>query len=62
MINRLAGTLIATWLVVSNPEERDERGGGSGTIEMLLIIAGVIAIVAVAIFAIKTYVSGHLPT
>jgi hypothetical protein len=59
--NRIIGAVLATWLMVRNPPERDERGGSSGTIETLLLIALAIAVVAVAAVGIKSYVSNHLP-
>lgn len=59
--NRIIGAVLATWLMVTNPAQRDERGGSSGTIETLLLIALAIAVVAVAAVAIKSYVSQNLP-
>ena len=60
--NRIIGAVLATWLMLTNPPERDERGGSSGTIETLLLIALAIAVVALAAVGIKSYVSSHLPS
>ena len=59
--NRIVGAVLAAWLMVTNPPQRDERGGSSGTIETLLLIALAIAVVALAAVGIQSYVSSHLP-
>jgi len=59
--NRIVGAVLATWLMVTNPPPRDERGGSSGTIETLLLIALAIAVVLAAGIGIKAYVASHLP-
>ena len=47
MNGRILRTVIGAWLMLSDPERRDERGGSSsGTIETLLLIALAIAVVA----------------
>lgn len=58
---QIIGAVLATWLMVTNPPQRDERGGSSGTIETLLLIALAIAVVAIAGVGIKSYVANHLP-
>ena len=59
---RVVGAVVGVWLMLSDPERRDERGGSSsGTIETLLLIALAIAVVALAAVGIKAYVSSHLP-
>ena len=58
----VVGAVVGVWLMLSDPERRDERGGSSsGTIETLLLIALAIAVVALAAVGIKAYVSSHLP-
>lgn len=59
--NRIVGAVLAAWLMVTNLPQRDERGGSSGTIETLLLIALAIAVVALAAVGIRSYVSSHLP-
>ena len=59
--NRIIGAVLAAWLMVTNPPQRDERGGSSGTIETLLLIALAIAVVALAGVGIRSYVSSNLP-
>ena len=59
--SRIIGAVLATWLMMTQPPQRDERGGSSGTIETLLLIALAIAVVAVAAVGIKSYVSNNLP-
>jgi hypothetical protein len=59
--NRIVSAAISMWLMLSNPDRRDERGGSSGTIETLLLIALAIAVVALAAVGIRSYVSSHLP-
>lgn len=58
---RFIEAVLATWLMVTNPPERDERGGSSGTIETLLLIALAITVVALAGVGIRSYVISHLP-
>lgn len=58
--NRLLGALIATWTLLTDPPRRDERGG-SEIIGVLLLIAGVIAIAAIAVIGIRSYVQANLP-
>ena len=62
MTTRILGAVVGAWLMLADePERRDERGGSSGTIETLLLIALAIAVVALAAVGIKAYVSSHLP-
>lgn len=61
-IKPIIGAVLATWLMLTNPPQRDERGGSSGTIETLLLIALAIAVVALAAVGIRAYVSSHLPS
>lgn len=61
MNNRILTGILAAWLMVTDPDRRDERGGSSGTIETLLLIALAIAVVAIAGLGIRSYVSSNLP-
>lgn len=61
MNNRILTSILTAWLMVTDPDRRDERGGSSGTIETLLLIALAIAVVAIAAVGIRSYVSSNLP-
>ena len=60
MTHRLFGTLLAAWLLLTDPKRRDERGG-SNTVEVLLYIGLAIAVAAIVTFAVKGWVASHLP-
>lgn len=57
---RLYTAALATWLMLTDPKRRDERGG-SNTIEILLYCALAIAIATIVTVAITGYVRSHLP-
>lgn len=57
---RILGALMATWLLLSDPDRRDERGG-SHTIEVLLIIGLSVAVAGIITVAVTGYVRSHLP-
>lgn len=61
MNNRVLIAALSAWLLLTDPDRRNERGGSSGTIETLLLIALAIAVVAIAAVGIRSYVSSHLP-
>lgn len=61
MNNRILTGILTAWLMVTDPDRRDERGGSSGTIETLLLIALAIAVVAIAAVGIRSFVSSNLP-
>lgn len=58
--NRIVGAVLAAWLMLSDPDRRDERGG-SHTIEILIIIGLSIAVASILTVAITGYVRSHLP-
>lgn len=58
--NRIVGALLSTWLMLSNPDRRDERGG-SNTIEVLLIIGLSVVVAGILTVAVTSYVRSHLP-
>ena len=60
-MNHLLTALAGTWLMLTNPEARDERGGNGGGIESLLLIAGAIIIAGLVVAGVTVYVRGHLP-
>lgn len=60
MPRRLYVAALTTWLMVTDPKRRSERGGGN-TIEILLYCALAIAIASIATVAITSYVRSHLP-
>lgn len=57
---RLYTAAMATWLMLTDPKRRNERGG-SNTIEILLYCALAIAIATIVTVAITGYVRSHLP-
>lgn len=61
MNNRILTGILTAWLMVTDPDRREERGGSSGTIETLLLIALAIAVVAIAAVGIRSFVSSNLP-
>ena len=58
--NRITGALLAAWLMLSDPDRRDERGG-SHTIEVLLIIGLSVAVAGIITVAVTGFVRSHLP-
>ena len=61
LMNQLLTALAGTWLMLTNPEVRDERGGNGGGIESLLLIAGAIIIAGLVVAGVTAYVTGHMP-
>lgn len=57
---RLYTAALATWLMLTDPKRRNDRGG-SNTIEILLYCALAIAIATIVTVAITGYVRSHLP-
>jgi hypothetical protein len=57
---RLYTAALTTWLMLTDPKRRTERGG-SNTIEILLYCALAIAIATIVTVAITGYVRSHLP-
>lgn len=60
-VHRIIGALLATVAMMTSAERRDDRGGSSSTIEVLLIIGLVIGVCAIAAIGIRAYVVTHLP-
>ena len=57
----LMTALTGTWLMITNPNNRDERGGNGGGIESLLLIAGAIIIAGLVVAGVTSYVRSHMP-
>lgn len=60
-MSRVLTALTTTWLMLTTPSVRDERGGNGGTIEVLLLVAGAILVAGLVVTGITVFVNGHMP-